>query len=294
MLEVTHLGKAIDQVTILDDVSFAIVPGTITGLIGRNGAGKTTLLRTMMGILLPDAGDVRYQGQNIHRNPAEKVHILFIPDSKDLLQNYSTQQITRLYSQIYPNFDRGALGDWLRQFALPLTKKVRYFSKGMKALFYLALAFAARTEVVLLDEPTEGLDPIYKKQCLQLIVQEVAERKPAVLISSHRLEELQAICDEVIFLKNGTVESVTDLMAVKERYRKLQVVYKEQIPERLINQPNVHLLAQSGRIYTILIEGDLESTTAELEASGPLLIDQLPLRLEDLFISKLGSEDHAN
>ncbi|KKM09413.1 hypothetical protein SY88_18840 [Clostridiales bacterium PH28_bin88] len=291
MLEVTHLGKIIDQTTILDDVSFAIVPGTITGLIGRNGAGKTTLLRTMMGILLPDDGEVRYQGQNIHQHPAEKVHILFVPDAKDLLQNYSIQQITRLYSQVYPNFDHGVLGDWLRRFGLPLTKKVRYFSKGMKALFYLALAFAARTEAVLLDEPTEGLDPIYKKQCLQLIVQEVAERKPAVLISSHRLEELQAICDQVIFLKNGAVESVTDLMAVKERYRKLQVVYEEQMPESIIKRPNVHLLAQSGRIYTILIEDEVESTTAEIEASGPLLIDQLPLHLEDLFVSKLGGEN---
>jgi len=291
VLEVKELCKTIDRTAILQDISFSIVPGTITGIIGRNGAGKTTLLRTMSGILLPDSGEVCCQGQNIHTRPEVKVNILFIPDTKNLLLNYTPLQFSRLYALIYPNFDQDAFAGWLEQFRLPVNQKVRYFSKGMKSLFYLSLAFAARTEAVLLDEPTEGLDPIFKKECLKLIVQEVAERKPAVLISSHRLEELQAICDQVIFLRNGTIELVTDLMTMQERYQKLQAVYQEGLPDNIKSRGNVRVLSQSGRVYTLLLEGDLRQTREQLEASGPILLEDLPLSLEDLFVSKLGGDD---
>jgi len=291
VLEVDNLHKTINKSTILKNVSFSITSGTITGIVGRNGAGKTTLLRTMMGILLPDSGDVRYQGKSIYTNPEVKVELIFIPDSKDLLTNYTPRTFAKLYDLIYPEFDTDIFEKRLEQFNLPLDKKIRYFSKGMKALFYLVLAFAARTRVVLLDEPTDGLDPIYKKQCLQLIVQEVAEQNTSVVISSHRLEELQSICDQVIFLKNGTIEWVSDLMTVQERYQKLQVAFDKDLPEEIKRNSNVHILTRSGRVYTLLVERKQPDITEQIKASKPILLELLPLSLEDLFVSKLGGED---
>lgn len=296
MLEVDRLSKRIDEMPVLNDVSFSIPPGTITGIIGRNGAGKTTLLRTMAGILFPDRGEVRYNGQVIHRFPAEKGHILYVPESRDVHAGRSARQIAKLFALIYPGFDTNALNERLHQFALPSNKAIRNFSKGMKGLFYLSLAFAARTDVVLLDEPTEGLDPIFRKQALRLIVDEVAARRVSVVIASHRLEELQTICDQVIFLNQGRTESIADVTRLQERYRKLQIVYESRMPEAILHHPNVHLLGQSGRIYTLLVEGNQEEwerVRTQLEESRPLVIDPLPLNLEDIFVSRVGSEEYV-
>lgn len=291
MIEVERLSKQIDGANVLDGVSFSLPKGTITGLIGRNGAGKTTLLRSMVGILLPDAGDVRYDGKSVYTYPQVKENLLFIPDSKQVLQGYSAKQIARLYKMIYPNFAEQYLWDGMKRFKLPVDKKIRNFSKGMKALFSLLLAFATRAEGILLDEPTDGLDPIIKRQWLQMMVEEVAEQQHIVLISSHRLDELESICDRVMILKDGVIDSVTELSEVKGRYHKLQVVYETTMPETLLRLPGIYLLANTGRIYTLLIEGNVEKTLNQIKETQPLLIDELPLSLEDLFMAKLGGEE---
>jgi len=293
MLEVKEITKTIAQKPILSEVSFTSRPGSITGIIGRNGVGKTTLLRTIIGILLPERGEVLYQGENVFEKPEIKADFIFIPDSKNIMLNYTPLKFADIYSRVYPNFAKDIFMGWLEEFSLPVKEKVRYFSKGMKALFYLILAFSCRTAVVLLDEPTEGLDPIFKRKCLKLIVEEVAARNPLVLISSNRLEEMEAICDQVVLLKKGKVEEVADLMNFKECYKKLQVAYENGLPPEIINSPNVKILYSSGRVYTLLIEGDLALTTEKIRATGPLLMEELPLNLEDIFITKLGGEEHV-
>lgn len=295
MLEVRQLRKRIDGRTVLDDISLSIEPGTITGIVGRNGSGKTTLLRTIAGIWFPDGGQVCFQGRNVHTDPETRRHLIFVPDSRELLQHYTPNEFARLFGLIYPHFDRNRFASWLDRFQLPAAQQVRHYSKGMKALFYLALAFATRSDVVLLDEPTDGLDPIYKQQSLRLIVEEVAEQRNSLLISSHRLEELQSICDRVIFLKGGGIDAILDTAAIHERYEKLQVAFRDEGSEQaLAKLPGVRVLARSGRVYTILVEEGPADLGERLRAEGAVLVEPLPLQLEDLFVGKLGGAEHGH
>lgn len=295
MIEVIRLKKEMNQLPVLEEVSFSLERGTITGLIGRNGTGKTTLLRLMMGILLPDQGDVRYEGESIYAHPEKKNHLVFLPENKLTLQNYSANQIARLYKMFYPHFDQSYLDRKIVQFNLPVNRRIRQFSKGMKALFSLILAFATRADVILLDEPTDGLDAVIKRQWYELLVDEVAERQHTVLISSHRLDELESVCDTIMILKNGRIDTNSDLNTLKTNYYKLQIVYDEAIPTEMLHLPGTRVLAQAGRIVTLMVEENRkEEAMTRIQASRPLLIDELPVSLEELFVATVGGEDRGD
>lgn len=295
LIEVIRLKKEMNQLPVLEEVSFSLERGTITGLIGRNGTGKTTLLRLMMGILLPDQGDVRYEGESIYAHPEKKNHLVFLPENKLTLQNYSANQIARLYKMFYPHFDQSYLDRKIAQFNLPANRRIRQFSKGMKALFSLILAFATRADVILLDEPTDGLDAVIKRQWYELLVDEVAERQHTVLISSHRLDELESVCDTVMILKNGRIDTNSDLNTLKTNYYKLQIVYDEAIPTEMLHLPGTRVLAQAGRIVTLMVEENRkEEAMTRIQASRPLLIDELPVSLEELFVATVGGEDRGD
>lgn len=291
-MEIKQLSKSINQKEVLTNITFNIKPGSITGLIGRNGAGKTTLLRLMVGILLPNSGDVLLEGKSIYANPEVKKEIMFVPDSPEALKGYSTKEIVKLYKQIYPKFDERYFYELLDRFSLPKTRKVGNYSKGMKALFALVLAFSTRAKYILLDEPTDGLDVIVKKKILRYIIEEVSEQQVSVIISSHRLDELEFMADKIVVIKGGEIESNYDLDEMKESYRKLQVVFKDFLPDGLTGQ--VKILNQTGRVYTLLVEGDVEAKIAEIEAHDPLLCEELPVALEDIFVAKLGGEEYAD
>ncbi|OLO35904.1 ABC transporter ATP-binding protein [Alkalihalophilus pseudofirmus] len=292
MIEINQLSKSIHNHEVLNEINFELKPGNIIGLIGRNGAGKTTLLRLLVGILLPTKGDVLLDGKSIYQNPEVKKEIVFVPDSPEALKNYATQEIVKLYKQIYPNFDEKYFYELLERFSLSKTRKVGNYSKGMKALFALVLAFSTRAKYILLDEPTDGLDVIVKKKILRYIIEEVAEQQVSVIISSHRLDELEFMADQIIVIKDGTIDSNYDLDEMKKSYRKVQVVFKGYIPDELSEQVNV--LYQSGRVYTLLIDGDLAQKEEEIKKHEPLLYEELSVVLEDIFVAKLGGEEFAD
>lgn len=291
MIEVIQLRKEMDGKAVLEDISFRLERGTISGLIGRNGTGKTTLLRLMMGILLPDQGDVRYEEKSIYDHPGEKVHMMYLPENKLILQNDTIREVVRSYRMFYPRFDEVYLWQRTKDFNLPIYKKIRQLSKGMKALFSLILAFATRADVILLDEPTDGLDAIVKRQWYEMLMAEVAERQHTVLISSHRLSELESVCDRVMILKEGHIETQSDLSDLKRKYLKLQIVYDKEIPTEVLQMDHLRLLSQAGRILTLMVdESHKEEVMARIEATRPILTDELPLSLEELFVATVGGE----
>jgi len=198
MLKVTNLKKTIDNQTILDDVSFTLQRGNIIGLLGRNGAGKTTLLRTMVGILDPDEGCVTYEDTDIHKNPETKQKIVYVPDSTNILNGYTVKEIVKFYKSVYAAFDEAYFYELLERFNLP-NKRIRSYSKGMKALLAIILAVSTKAEYIILDEPTNGLDPIVKRQILQFLVGEVAEKEITIFISTHHLDEVEQIADTIIY-----------------------------------------------------------------------------------------------
>lgn len=288
-MQIEQVSKAIHRKQVLTNIDFSIEPGKVTGLVGRNGAGKTTLLRLLVGIIQPSVGDVKLSGKSIYTHPEMKQNIVFVPDSSEALKGYSIKEIEQLYRDIYPRFDRELFYQLIDRFHLPRNGRINSFSKGMKALFSLILAFSTKAKYILLDEPTDGLDVIVKKRILQFIVEAVADYQVAVVISSHRLDELEFLADSIIMLKNGEVTQEYSLETLKESYKKIQVVFPHGIPEEI--QGIGTLLQQTGKVFILIVEGEVEAEIAKIRAARPLYYEELPITLEDLFVAKLGGED---
>ncbi|MDM5317691.1 ABC transporter ATP-binding protein [Fictibacillus sp. b24] len=294
MLKVSNVSKTIEGNIVLNDVNITLEPGTIAGLVGRNGVGKSTLLRVIAGILDPDEGKVLYNETDIHQEPQIKQRITYVPDSTEILKSYSVKEIVMLYDAIYKDFDVMYFYSLLDRFKLPKNKKLRTYSKGMKALFLMILSFSTKADLIILDEPTNGLDPIVKRNILQFIIEEVSERQLCVLISTHHLEEVEKMADLLIMIKEGRIESTTSIEDAKSSFRKIQVVYKHSLPEKVAHLNNVNILNQTGRVYTLMIKGNIDETLNKLHQENPLLIEELPMTLEDIFISSLGGESHVS
>lgn len=289
-MEIRHLSKFIHGKQILSGIDFTVKTGNIIGIVGRNGAGKTTLLRTMVGILDPAEGDVLIDGKSIFSHPQVKEQIIFVPDSSEALKNYSTREILFLYKSIYPKFDEDYFHELMARFSLKPVNKIGNYSKGMKALFSLVVAFSTRAKYILLDEPTDGLDVIVKKRILKILVEEVASYDVSVIISSHRLDELEFMANAIIMIKDGKVDTHYELDEMKKLYKKVQLVFTGGIPEELASRLKV--LSRTGSVYTVMVEKDDDTLHNELEAASPLLFEQLPLSLEDLFVAQLGGEEN--
>ncbi|HDR4904283.1 TPA: ABC transporter ATP-binding protein [Bacillus cereus] len=293
MLKVTSLKKTIDNQTILDDVSFTLQRGSIIGLLGRNGAGKTTLLRTMVGILDPDEGTVTYEDIDIHKNPETKQKIVYVPDSTNMLNGYTVKEIVKFYKSVYTAFDEPYFYELLEHFNLP-NKRIRSYSKGMKALLAIILAVSTKAEYIILDEPTNGLDPIVKRKILQFLVGEVAEKEITIFISTHHLDEVEQIADTIIILKGRTISSITSLDDAKSRFAKIQVAYERSLPQKLENLSNIKILNQTGKVYTILIEGNVATTLEKFYKEQPILIEELTMSLEDVFVTTLEEDGYVS
>jgi ABC-2 type transport system ATP-binding protein len=294
MLKMINVSKMIDGRQVLENVSITLEPGMISGLVGRNGVGKSTLLRTLAGILDPDQGEVTFNEVNIHNEPEVKQKLTYVPDSSELLKSYNVKEIVKLYDAIYEDFDVMYFYSLMDRFKLPKNRKIRTYSKGMKALFLMILSFSTKADYIILDEPTNGLDPIVKRNILQFIIEEVSERQLSVLISTHHLEEVEKMADVLIMMKEGRIESTTSIEDAKSSFRKVQAVYNHSLPEKVANLNNVTILSQTGRVYTLMIKGNIEATMEKMQQEQPLLLEELPMTLEDIFISSLGGESHVS
>ncbi|ECJ9750212.1 ATP-binding cassette domain-containing protein [Listeria monocytogenes] len=288
-MKIRNLTKKMDDNLVLKDVSFDLKAGEITALIGRNGVGKTTLFSTMTGIYLPDEGDVFLDEESIFKHPEVKQQLFFLEDNMNHFNTYSVQTVVKIYRQIYPTFDEAFFSELMQRFELPMKAKLMSFSKGRKALFFIILAFSINVRFLLLDEPMDGLDIIIKKQILAIIKDTVKKRGTSVVIASHRLEELEAIADRVIVLKGASVEFDYYLEDMRTDAVKIQVAFKtKKIPDFVKN--NAQLLYRNGRIYTLLVTKNASSFLAELRLEEPVLLEEMPISIEDIFTVHLAND----
>lgn len=294
MLTVRNLSKQIDGKPIISGVHFEVHKGTITGLVGRNGVGKSTLLRLLAGILDPDDGEVLLEGVNLTAHPQVKQSMYYVQDSISMFNSYNIKELVRLHRHMYDSFDEQAFYGWLDGFQLPSNGTIRSFSKGMKALLFMIVALSTRAKLILLDEPTNGLDVIVKKQIMQLLIEEVSERETALLISSHHLQEMEKVADVIMMMNNTEIESIIRIEELQESFKKVQVAFADTSHNPLTTLPDVEVLTQVGRVATLLLKNDTVRTMKVLENSQPLLLEELPVTIEDLFITKLGGDQHAS
>jgi len=289
MIKVENLKKSIDDQVILQEVNFAIPTGEIVGLLGRNGAGKSTLIRIMIGSLVADVGRVYFDEKDVVKFPEMK-DIAYVPDTPVFMSQYDVKELVKFYSTVYPRFDQNEFYKLLDDYQLPRTK-VSDFSKGMRAFLAIILAFCSGTAYVILDEPTNGIDPITKRDVLNFIANQVKENGTTVLISTHHLDEVDAIATMIMTMKNRTVDAVVNLREANKQLIKLQVAFADELPAYLTELADARMLSQVGKVYTFLVNGDMEATLAKFEAASPLILTEIPISAEDIFMVALGSDD---
>ena len=286
MLEVNNLTKTFGTFKALDDLSMTVPEGAVYGLVGPNGAGKSTVIRHMTGVYRPDSGTVTMQGQPVYENPAVKERIGYIPDDIFFFPSATMEEMHRYYRGIYPSFDDELYNRLFEVFQLPRKGQLRRFSKGMQKQAAFHLSICCRPDLLILDEPVDGLDPVMRRQVWSLILSDVAQRGATVLISSHNLRELEDICDHVGIMDHGKMLLERSLADMQGNIVKLQIV--GEVPEGL----NILHASDSGRLKTLVVRGTAEEVTAKAQAASPVYFDVLPLSLEEIFIYELGGVNY--
>ena len=294
MIKVNTLTKSFDGFKALDELSMHARKGSIYGLVGPNGAGKSSLLRHVTGIYQPDSGTVLVDGERVYENPPVKQKMFFIPDDPYHFPASSTRDMMRFYQGLYPRFSQTRY-EALRE-AFPDVKEktpIRRLSRGMQKQSAFWLALCCQPELLVLDEPVDGLDPVMRRQVWSLLMGDVAQRGMTVLISSHNLRELEDVCDHVGILSHGRVLLERSLTDLQDNIIKIQLAFPEldlpELPEGL----NVLHTSQLGRVHTLIVRGNLDIIQGRLSTLSPLFMEALPLSLEEIFIYELGGEDYA-
>ena len=294
MIQVNEVVKTFDGFRALDGVTMTVETGSIYGLVGPNGAGKSTILRHITGVYRPDSGSVLADGQPVYENPAVKQKIAVIPDELYYFLSASTRDMMRFYRGLYPRFDDKRY-EALRE-AFPEVddrQPIRRLSKGMQKQSAFWLALCCQPELLVLDEPVDGLDPVMRRQVWSLLMGDVAEHGTTVLVSSHNLRELEDVCDHVGILSHGKVLIERSLSDLQSNIVKMQVVFQEKELPQLPEDLEVLHVSQVGRIHTLIVRGNATDVTNRLAVYAPILMEALPLTLEEIFIYELGGEDYA-
>ena len=286
MLKLENVTKTFGNFKALDDLTLSVPKGAVYGLVGPNGAGKSTAIRLLTGVYRPDCGSITMEGIGIYENPGQKSRIGYIPDDIFYFPSATMEEMRRYYRGIYPNFDDELFERLYEVFQLPKKGQIRRFSKGMQKQAAFHLTICTRPDVLILDEPVDGLDPVMRRQVWSLLLSEVAQRETTVLISSHNLRELEDICDHVGIMDHGKMLLERSLADMQGNTVKLQLV--GDLPEGL----EILHESQSGRLKTYVVRGSAEAVTEKVQAATPVYFDVLPLSLEEIFIYELGGVNY--
>ena len=287
MLEMKNVTKTFGTFRALDDLSLTVPKGGVYGLVGPNGAGKSTAIRHLTGVYRPDSGQITLEGAPIFENPAAKRRIGCIPDDVFYYPSATLEDMRRFYRGIYSTFDDALFERLYEVFHLPRKSPIRRFSKGMQKQAAFHLTLCARPEVLIQDEPVDGLDPVMRRQVMSLILADVAEHGTTVLISSHNLRELEDVCDHVGIMDHGKMLLEKSLADMQGLTHKLQIVGDAPQGLAVLHE------SASGRLKTLIVRGQVEDISARAAAAKPAYFDVLPLSLEEIFIYELGGVNYA-
>ena len=292
MIDVQNVRKEFDGFAALDGATLTVPTGAVYGLVGPNGAGKSTLIRHITGIYRQDAGEITVDGETVFEHPNAKARIASIPDDWYYFLQSDVRDMMRFYRGFYPKFNIERYEKFKEVFSIDEKRAIRRLSKGMQKQVAFWLAMCTMPDYLVLDEPVDGLDPVMRRQVWSLILNDVAERGTTVLVSSHNLRELEDVCDYVGIMNHGKVLLQRSLEKLQGGTVKIQMVLSGEDTARPEGLDILHRSA-TGRVQTLIVRGGAEEVTTRLSVLQPLLLEALPLSLEEIFIYELGGVDYA-
>jgi ABC-2 type transport system ATP-binding protein len=287
------LTKTFREKTALKDINLTVPQGAVFGLVGPNGAGKTTLIKIIMGLLQPTHGSVLIDGQPVHQDHRLKARIGYLADYQRYYPGFKVKDMYRLYRETYQRWSPERFEELRQVFNLPENAQVKHLSKGMHTQLAIILNFSLKPDLLVLDEPTAGLDPVLRRQFLKILMDEVAKNGTTVFISTHHLHELERICDHLAIIHEGRLMSSESLEELKQKVRKIHVAFAGSLPAGVLQKPGVLNVEQTGRVYSITVEEGIDELMTELRQLQPLFLDFVDISLEEIFIHRMGGEGYA-
>ena len=293
MLEAKHVVKTFDGFRALDGLTMTVPTGAVYGLVGPNGAGKSTIIRHLAGIYRQDSGEVLLDGQPVYEDPAVKRRMTVIGDDWYYFPQANIREMAHFFAGLYPAFSWERYEKLKQVFPLDEKMMLRRMSKGMQKQAAFWLAVCCMPEYLILDEPVDGLDPVMRRQVWSLLLGDVAERGTTVLVSSHNLRELEDVCNHVGILDHGRVLLERSLSDLQDNTVKLQVAYPGVTEPVLPAEMQILHRSHVGRVYTYIVRGSREDILRRMQITEPVLLESIPLTLEEIFIYELGGVDYA-
>ncbi|MGI5883895.1 MAG: ABC transporter ATP-binding protein [Candidatus Spyradocola sp.] len=289
MIQVNGLTKRFGDFTALSNLDCTIPEGCVYGLVGANGAGKSTLLRLICGIYRPEKGNVTLDGKNIYENPILKSHLVFVPDELYFLPQSNLSRMAKTYEAVYARFDRARFQELLQVFHLDANANLNTFSKGMRRQAATILALSCRADYLFLDETFDGLDPILRNLVKKLIYADVAEQGCTAVLTSHSLRELEDTCDQLALLHKGGIVLESDVQKLKTTLFKVQIAFDHEYDHTLFQGFDVLNFTKHGSVSNLIVRGDRDAVTLSLRSQSPVLLEILPLSLEEVFLYEMES-----
>lgn len=288
MIKVSNVTKTFEGFCALDGMSLEVERGSVYGLVGPNGAGKTTIIKNICGIYRPDSGEIKINNESVYENIAIKNKVIYISDELFFFSTYSIKDMAKFYATIYPDWSWERYENLKEIFKIDEKRKVRRLSKGMQKQVAFWLGICTKPDVMILDEPVDGLDPVMRRNVWGLVLSDVAEHGTTVLISSHNLRELEDVCDHVGIMFNGKVVLQKSLDDMKGNIHKVQTAFAGDMPQELLNKLEILHSSEFGSVTTMIVKGEARKIKELVSGYKPLIMDILPLTLEEVFIYELG------
>jgi ABC-2 type transport system ATP-binding protein len=288
VVEVDGVSRRFGKQLALDAVRYRASVGRIYGLVGANGAGKTTLIRHLLGLLRARSGTVRVFGLDPVRHPVEVLRrIGYLSEERELPEWMRIEELMRYTQAYHPNWDMAYARELLATFGLDAGKKIKELSKGMRAQAGLVVAVAHRPDLLILDEPSTGLDAVVRQDIVDAIVRTVADDGRTVIFSSHLLDEVERMSDHVTMMHQGRVVLDGTLESVRGAHQRSTL----RFPERLARPPLLHgalSVEGDGRSWNVIHEGSPEAFRAAVALQQGEVVQSRDATLEEIFVARVG------
>jgi ABC-2 type transport system ATP-binding protein len=293
VIEMHGVSRTFGTKAALRDVSLSVPPGVVFGLLGVNGSGKTTLIKHVLGLLRAQAGSVRVFGRDPVADPVGVLsQIGYLSEENDLPGWMRVDELLRYTAAFYPSWEPAYAEELRRTFELPPQARVRELSKGQKARAGLVVALAHRPALLVLDEPSAGLDPLVRRDILGAIVRTVADEGRTVLFSSHLLNEVERVADHVAIIDDGRIVYSAALLEMQERHRRLTLRF-EQARAEPPALPSALVWEGGGYEWTALCRGTPGELHAEVARSGGRVVQEAVPHLDEVFVAQVGPRGRA-
>jgi ABC-2 type transport system ATP-binding protein len=283
------LTKRYGKMTAVSEVNLEVPPGKIFALMGRNGAGKSSLIRMLLGLTPISAGRATVLGlDSAARHVEIRARVGYVPEAHHMYRWMTIAEVLRFTASFHPTWNEKLCADQIRKFDLDPSKRIRELSRGMVAKVALALALAHEPRLLVLDEPTDGLDAVVRKEFLESIVSVAADEGRTVLISSHLLQDVERVADRVALMEESRISLVEDAEALKSRFRELKITFGNGAPATF-EMPGVHSIRKEPREWLMVHEKFGPDTIPQLQSKLPAAqIVARDMTLEEIFVALVG------